>query len=111
MKLPNKPKVLAATYNPISNTKMFTVMVDIPYVLLPELLQFKELNVTYKKIEDIQLQEIVDNLYIPIWTKKQGMDSELLDNLVPNQMWLEFLKGCESKMSIDVNSNTTISQV
>jgi hypothetical protein len=37
MKLPNQPKVLAATYNPVSKTKMFSVMVDFPTVLLAEL--------------------------------------------------------------------------
>jgi len=66
MNLPNKPKILAATYNPVSRTKMFTVVVDVPYVLLPELLQHKELNITYKKIEDITLEEVLDNPYIPI---------------------------------------------
>lgn len=59
MKLPNNSKVLAATYNPVSDTKMFTIMVNVPYVLLSDLLEFKELNVTYKKIEDIELEEVL----------------------------------------------------
>ena len=37
MKLPNQPKVLAATYNPVSNTKMISFLVDFPTVYLAEL--------------------------------------------------------------------------
>lgn len=32
MNLPNKPKILAATYNPVSNTKMISFLVDFPTV-------------------------------------------------------------------------------
>jgi hypothetical protein len=55
----NQTKILAATHNPVSQTKILTVMVDIPYVLLPELLQFKELNVSYKKV-NIWEKEVFD---------------------------------------------------
>jgi hypothetical protein len=58
-------KVLAATENKETNTSMFTIMVDIPYVLLPELLQRKELSVTYKKLEDIPLHDIWNNPFTP----------------------------------------------
>ena len=46
-------------------------MVDIPYVLLHKLLQFKELNITSKSIEDIELQNVLNNTFIPIWVKQQ----------------------------------------
>ena len=79
MKLQNKPKILAATRN-YSGDKMFTVMCDIPYCLLEYFLRFKELNITYKKIEDIELQEVLANPFVPIWTKQQkGMSGEILD--------------------------------
>jgi len=49
----NQPKVLAATYDPKTGAKEFTVMVDVPYVLLPELLSLKELEISYKKIDSL----------------------------------------------------------
>jgi len=30
MNLPNKPKILAATFNPVSRTKMISFLVDFP---------------------------------------------------------------------------------
>ena len=97
MELQNKPKILAATYNPVSQTKMFTVMVDIPYVLLPELLQCKELSISYKNIEDITLQEVLDNPFVPIWTKQQkGMSGGELSEKqkdYANRRWLKVLTG------------------
>ena len=103
----NNPKILAATYNPVSNTKMFTVMIDIPYVLLPELLQFKELNVTYKKIEDIEVQEVFDNPYIPIWTKeREEKSSEIVDSYTSvgaDHFWL-------NNLDDDSNSRSLLSE-
>ena len=104
----NNPKVLASTYNDVNKTKMFTVMVDIPYVLLLELLQFKELNITYRKIEDIEVQEVLDNPFVPIWLKQENINGKILNNELPKQMWLEFLKGCDSEMNIEVNSDITM---
>jgi len=91
---------LAATQN--KGKKTLTVIVDVPYVYLPELLKHKELTITWKKIKDIEVNNVLDNPFIPTWDN----NSETL-----NQMWLEFLKGADSKMAIDVNSNTTISSV
>lgn len=94
MNLPNKPEVITAVYNSISNTKMFTVKIDIPYVLLPEFLQFKELTVTYEKLENIRLEEVYNNPFIPTWTKQQGVDNEILEtNEVrqSNDFWLNNL--------------------
>ena len=73
MNVPNKPKVLAATYSPVAKTKMFTILVDIPYVLLPELLQHKELTISYKKIKDIYDPcSVSDNPFIPIILEKEN---------------------------------------
>jgi hypothetical protein len=73
-------------------------MVDVPYVLLPELLQYKELNISYKKIEDITLQEVLDNPFVPIWTKQQkGMGGRLMedDPHYENSDWNESLNHLE----------------
>lgn len=90
-----KNKVLAATYNPVTKDKMFTVMIDVPYCLLLELLEHKELTINYKKIKDITLQEILENPYIAE------------DKVI----WKDILNGCVSKMTIDVNSDSTINEV
>lgn len=84
-----KNKVLAATYNPVTKSKIFTVMVDVPYCLLPELLQHKELNITYKKIEDITLQEVLDNPYVPIGANQEDIN----DLQIVNKLWRNCLEG------------------
>jgi hypothetical protein len=68
MKLKNQPKVLASTIN--NNVKTFTVLIDVPYVLLPELMLFNKLSISYKKLDDIDVKDVVNNPFIPIWTKK-----------------------------------------
>ena len=131
MKLPNQPRVLAATYNPVSKTKMISFLVDIPTVLLAELRTHKILTQgnLYEHSEHdtihlsansaraisttAYLQKVMDNPFIPIWTgKARGMSGSLISNSeIPTQMWLDYLKGCESKMAIETNANTTIENV
>ena len=97
MNLPNKPKVLAATYNPVSNTKMISFLVDFPTVLLAELrthriitqgslyehMELDNFNMSANSARAIPqnkyLEKVLDNPYIPIWTKQQkGMSGELI---------------------------------
>lgn len=133
MKLPNKPKVLAATINPVSNTKMISLLVDFPTVLLAELrthriltqgslyehMEHDMFNMSANSARAIPhsryVKNIIENPFIPIWTKQQkGMSGEAFSNEesdVVNQMWIDYLKGCDSKMAIEVNSNTTIAKV
>jgi len=84
MKLPNNPKVLAATYNPVSNTRMFSVMVDFPTVLLAEIRTHKILTqgslYEHSEIDTLNLsansaraiphnkylQKVLDNPFVPI---------------------------------------------
>jgi hypothetical protein len=98
MKLPNQPKVLAATYNPVSSTKMISFLVDFPTVLLAELRTHRiltqgslyehseliDFNMSANSARAIPtnkyLQKINDNPFIPIWTKKQsGMSGEIME--------------------------------
>ena len=51
-------KTLAATQN--NGKKTLTIMVDVPYVYLPELLKHKDLTITWKKIEAIEVNNILD---------------------------------------------------
>ena len=97
MNLPNKPKVLVATYNPVSNTKMISFLVDFPTVLLAELrthriitqgslyehMELDNFNMSANSARAIPankyLQKVLDNPFIPIWTKQQkGMSGELI---------------------------------
>ena len=97
MNLPNKPKVLAATYNPVSQTKMISFLVDFPTVLLAELRTHRILTqgslYEHSELVDFNLsansaraipankylQKILDNPFVPIWTKNQsGMNGNLL---------------------------------
>jgi hypothetical protein len=120
MKLPNKPKVLAATEN--KGHKMFTVMVDFPTVLLAELRthriltqgslyehsELTDLNLSANSARAIPtnkyLQKVLDNPFVPIWTKQQsGMsgkllagdtsfENEYLGDTTINDMWKNFLE-------------------
>lgn len=118
MRLPNNPRVLAATTN--KGHKMITFLVDFPTVLLAELrthriltqgslyehMELDDFNMSANSARAIPatkyLQKILDNPFIPVWTAKQaGMSGKLLDPQVPTQMWLEFLKGCKSEMTIE----------
>lgn len=88
-------KVLAATENKETNTSMLTIMVDIPYVLLPELLQHKELSVTYKKLEDIPLQDILKNPFTPALLRQSNVGKLALkaENFQEaKNLWLRNLK-------------------
>lgn len=97
MNLPNKPKVLAATYNPVSNTKMISFLVDFPTVLLAELRTHRiltqgslyehseliDFNLSANSARAIPankyLQKILNNPFIPIWTGKQsGMSGSVV---------------------------------
>lgn len=97
MNLPNKPKILAATYNPVSNTKMISFLVDFPTVLLAELRTHRILTqgslYEHSELVDFNLsansaraiphnkylEKVIDNPFIPIWTKQQkGMSGELI---------------------------------
>jgi hypothetical protein len=125
MKLPNNPKVLAATYNKVSNTKMFSVLVDFPTVLLAELRTHKiltqgslyehseltDLNLSANSARAIPskdyLQKVLDNPYIPMWTsKKKGMNGGKVTEKQDEQaktIWLNSLKG-STLNSTDENS-------
>src|SRR5574343_1403417 len=98
MNLPNKPKVLAATYNPVSKTKMISFLVDFPTVLLAELRTHRILTqgslYEHSELVDFNLsansaraiphnkylQKVIDNPFIPVWTKQQkGMSGEQIE--------------------------------
>lgn len=130
MKLPNNPKILAATYNPTTDTKIMSVLVDFPTVLLAELRTHRILaqGAAYEHLEltdfglsansaraipyNKYLEKVMSNPFVPIWTKQQkGMSGEMLDAEMPTEMWKQFLEGYDSQMSIEVNSNTTINNV
>jgi len=107
MKLPNKPKVLAATYNPVSRTKMISFLVDFPTVLLAQIsqqrvisqLQSAESEIDYAFYSPVNnyLEKILDNPFVPIWIKQQkGMSGGILTNEeIKNatKHWLDSLKG------------------
>lgn len=114
MNLPNKPRVLAATYNPVSRTKMISFLVDFPTVLLAELRTHRiliqgslyehselvDFNLSANSARAIPankyLQKILDNPFIPIWTGKQsGMSGSVVTNKQleeANHLWLEHLQ-------------------
>jgi hypothetical protein len=119
MKLPNKPRVLAATYNPVSNTKMISFLVDFPTVLLAELRTHRIISdldneplyaYNAKVLNDFNLsansaraipankylQKILDNPFIPIWTGKQaGMSGSVVTEQQKEEatyLWLEHLQ-------------------
>ncbi len=114
MKLSNQPKVLAATYNPVSKTKMISFLVDFPTVLLAELRTHRILTqgslYEHSELVDFNLsansaraiphnkylQKVIDNPFVPIWTKQQkGMSGGLLNiTNIPriNENWLANLK-------------------
>lgn len=88
-------KVLAATENKETKTSMLTIIVDIPYVLLPELLQRKELSVTYKKLEDIPLHDILKNPFTPALLRQSNVGKLALkaENFQEaKNLWLRNLK-------------------
>lgn len=108
MKQLNEPKILAATYNPVSKTKMFTVMIDILYSFLSELLQHKELNVSYKTIENITPNEVLENSFIPVWTEQQkGMSGKGLSEEKVKKA-LAFLKAKKEFKDEIINSDLRI---
>lgn len=103
MNLPNKPKILAATYNPVSRTKMISFLVDFPTVLLAELrthriltqgslyehMELDDFNMSANSARAIPhnkyLQKILDNPFVPIWTKQQkGMSGEIIEDIFEN---------------------------
>jgi hypothetical protein len=114
MNLPNKPRVLAATYNPISNTKMISFLVDFPTVLLAELRTHRIITqgslYEHSELTDISmsansaraipsktyLQKILENPFTPIWTGKQaGMSGSNITEQQKEQathLWLEHLQ-------------------
>ena len=113
MNLPNKPKVLAATYNPVSDTKMISFLVDFPTVLLAELrthriitqgslyehMELDNFNMSANSARAIPqnkyLEKILNNPFVPIWTKQQkGMSGELLKSSefkIVNEYWFNNL--------------------
>lgn len=111
MKLPNNPRVLASTYNTVSNTKMISFLVDFPTVLLAELRTHRILTqgslYEHSELVDFNLsansaraiphnkylQKVLDNPFIPIWTKQQkGMNGELLESSYLNNIWYQGLE-------------------
>jgi hypothetical protein len=107
MNLPNKPKVLAATYNPVSNTRMISFLVEFPTALLAELRTHRVIDdldsepiyaYNAKVLDDFNLsansaraipvnkyiEKIENNPHEWIWTsKKAGMSGgEVTDNQV-----------------------------
>ena len=112
MNLPNKPRVLASTYNPISNTKIISFLVDFPTVLLAELRTHRILTqgslYEHSELVDFNLsansaraiphnkylKKVLDNPFIPIWTKQQkGMSGNLLEDIEDNNsIWESNIK-------------------
>lgn len=99
MVLPNKPRILASTYNPVSKTRMVSFLVDFPTVLLAELrthriltqgslyehMELDDFNMSANSARAIPhnryLQKVVENPFVPIWTKQQkGMSGNLLED-------------------------------
>jgi hypothetical protein len=126
MTLPNKPRVLAATYNPVSKTKMISFLVDFPTVLLAELrthriitqgslyehMELDDFNMSANSARAIPhtkyLEKVLDNPFIPIWTKQQkGMSGEFLkNNEYSDNVWLKIL-GYLQKIGLDENYRIT----
>jgi hypothetical protein len=112
MKLKNKPKVLAATYNQLSNTRMVSFLIDFPTVLLAELRTHRILTqgslYEHSELVDFNLsansaraipankylEKTLDIPFIPIWTRKQkGMSGEILqDTEYKNYQWISALE-------------------
>jgi len=126
MTLPNKPRVLAATYNPVSKTKMVSFLVDFPTVLLAELrthrivtqgslyehMELDDFNMSANSARAIPhskyLEKVLGNPFIPIWTKQQkGMSGEVLkNNEYSDNVWLKIL-GYLQKIGLDENYRIT----
>jgi hypothetical protein len=107
MKLPNEPRILAATYNPVSDTKMISFLVDFPTVLLAELRTHRILTqgslYEHSELDNFNLsansaraiphnrylQKVIDNPFVPIWTKQQSsMSGEMIANTENvNDLW------------------------
>lgn len=94
-----KIKILDSTYNNLSKTKMFTVMVDVPYVLLPNLLEHKELSISYKKIEDIKINEVLENYNNP-YLFYNSKNQDLI------KTWEQMLKGAKSITTINFDKSS-----
>ena len=117
MKLNNQPKVLAATYNPISKTKMISFLVDFPTVLLAELRTHRILTqgslYEHSELDNFNLSansaraipaykyldKVVNNPFMPIWTGKQsGMSGASVSQEVKykaDKLWKDNLKNSE----------------
>ena len=124
MNLPNKPRILAATYNLVSNTKMTSFLVDFPTVLLAELRTHRiltqgslyehselvDFNLSANSARAIShnkyLEKVLDNPFIPIWTKQQkGMSGELLNDVNLDRQWIKFLNGFDSSEYEDFDTD------
>lgn len=114
MRLPNQPKVLASTYNPVSKTKMISFLVDFPTVLLAELrthriltqgslyehVELNDFNLSANSARAIPasnyLEKVLNHPFIPIWTKQQkGMSGGELDPKIGEEatsLWLSNLE-------------------
>jgi hypothetical protein len=114
MNLPNKPKVLASTYNPVSDTRMISFLVDFPTVLLAELRTHRILTqgslYEHSELVDFNLSansaraipaktylnKILENPFKPIWTGKQaGMSGSVVTEQQKEEatyLWLEHLQ-------------------
>lgn len=112
-----QPKVLAATYNPVSRTKIISFLVDFPTCLLAELrthriltqgslYEHSELNYFNTSSNSARaiptnkyLQKILENPFIPIWTKNQsGMSGTIIPstNEIPINELKDVIEGLES---------------
>lgn len=105
---------MAATYNPVSDTRMISFLVDFPTCLLAELrthriltqgslyehMELDDFNMSANSARAIPsnkyLQKVLDNPFIPIWTKQQkGMSGKSLPLEIKskaNEYWLSNLK-------------------
>ncbi|MCS7317213.1 MAG: FAD-dependent thymidylate synthase [Candidatus Dojkabacteria bacterium] len=112
MKLFNEPQILAATYNPVSNTRMISFLVDFPTVLLAELrthriltqgslyehFELLDFNLSANSARAIPhnkyLEKVLQNPFVPIWTKQQrGMSGGRHENQnTLTTIWIEALE-------------------
>lgn len=113
-------KILAATYNPISDTKMVSFMLEVPTCLLAQFSQHRIVSQLHKADNEVDycfygqdvvnenksansaraiphnkyLQKVLDNPFIPMWTaNKSGMSGDMIIN--PNlqtAIWLSNLE-------------------
>lgn len=93
-------KTLASTQN--KNRRTLTVMINIPYVYLPEILKHKDLIVSWESIEEITDEDVLDNLYVPKTISK---------SIVAQSMYLDVLENTNEEQGIIYCKNDILKEL